>query len=585
MLKLLSTTLRQLQRGALNTHPAQTIVIRRYQKLGEDDDLDFKSLQRDNPDYRDNTRSNNNFTESYSSGYSRNSRPQYNRNSRSEYNRPRYSPQNEFQTGYNRNRNNSFRSDNEFSRDLEQPDFRSRGTQISLTSDTVFDSESASEAPFEKGTFTLSTSVTERSQEEVDAYREENNIEIYSNVDDVPNPIQTFEDANFNPMIMEYLREQQWDRPTAIQAQAWSIALMDKNLVAISPTGSGKTLAYILPALEHIQRQKAHISKSNTRITTYKPIVLVVTPTRELARQVHSVVRTVKPRDVSSACMHGGQSDRWYYDHARIGLDICVSTIGRLLDNLNNGMIDLSYCTYMVVDEADEMLKGEFEKALRQIFMASRPDKQILMFTATWNDTVASLADEFLPERVHINIDNTTEIKSSIKQTFVVCPTFQKMKRLEQIVRDIRNTDSTGKIIVFANTVKSVDYLWYRLSSMSANIYKLHGHLTQAQRNKITSAFRLGQGSILIATDVAARGLDIEGVDHIINFNFPTTLDMYIHRIGRCGRQGVQGTTYTFVGIEDIRMVKPLIEFLERRNHEVDEALIKLVQSSRDYSR
>jgi ATP-dependent RNA helicase DDX5/DBP2 len=367
--------------------------------------------------------------------------------------------------------------------------------------------------------------------------------------------------------LLTELLQSGFERPTAIQSQGWPIILSGKNLVGIADTGSGKTLAYLLPAIVHVMEQEL-VQPGDS------PIVLIVVPTRELCMQVEkegSKFATIWR--ISTMAVYGGASRSEQLRHYQRGVDIMVATPGRLLDFLSAKDMNLNRVTYLVLDEADKMLDMGFSKAIRQIVSQIRPDRQTLLFSATWPLEVQDLAKKLClekPAEVKIGSSDLT-VNPNITQFIYVIEEDEKYSYLLSILSKIA-LDS--KTIIFWGTKLGCDELEAKLQKSRCPGIVLHGDKSQDERNAIIRQFK-GRVNTLIATDVASRGLHIDNVKTIINYDFPNQIETYVHRIGRTGRAGNTGTAYSFFNKKNFMLAPELIQLLKRANQEIPEELTR----------
>nr|CAH7743711.1 unnamed protein product [Callosobruchus chinensis] len=303
---------------------------------------------------------------------------------------------------------------------------------------------------------------------------------------------------------MEEIKRQGYDQPTAIQAQGWPIALSGHDMVGIAQTGSGKTLAYILPAIVHINNQP-QINRGEG------PIALVLAPTRELAQQIQQVATDFGHTTyVRNTCVFGGAPKGPQARDLERGVEICIATPGRLIDFLEKGTTNLERCTYLVLDEADRMLDMGFEPQIRKIIEQIRPDRQTLMWSATWPKEVRKLASDFLKDYITINIGSLQlSANHNILQIVDVCQEHEKEYKLNQLLNEIGNSAEAGsKVIIFVETKKKVEAITRTIRRFGWPAVCMHGDKSQQERDYVLSEFRTGNTSILVATDVAARGLE-----------------------------------------------------------------------------
>lgn len=428
--------------------------------------------------------------------------------------------------------------------------------------------------PFKKDFYVPHESTQSRTQQDVDNYREVKDIIVQGK--DVPHPNFCFEESSFPDYIMEILMNQGFNDPTAIQSQGWPVVLSGRDLVGIAQTGSGKTLAYMLPATVHINSQKRPQRGEG-------PIALILAPTRELAQQIQKVAHEFGSNTmIRNTCIFGGSPKGPQARDLERGVEIVIATPGRLIDFLDKGTTNLQRCTYLVLDEADRMLDMGFEPQIRKIITQIRPDRQVLMWSATWPKQVQALAEEFLVDYVQVNIGGLSlSANHNIKQVVEVCDDSEKEEKLNNLLKQIAS-DRNSKIIVFVETKKKVDDITKAIKREGYAAICIHGDKSQPERDYVLNEFRTGKFSILVATDVAARGLDVEDVKYVINYDYPNSSEDYVHRIGRTGRCQQAGTAYTFFTANNQRQAKDLISVLEEAGQTVPPQLQELAQSARN---
>lgn len=437
-----------------------------------------------------------------------------------------------------------------------------------------------------------------KTNQDVLAFREQNRISFGRGEESVsiPDPIMEFEDAGFPEDILGKLKGLGFSNPMPIQAQGWPIVMSGRDLIGIGETGSGKTLGYMLPALMHIvnhpERNRSKQAKSRG------PLALVLAPTRELAQQIQNVaIQFGKGKNrIRSVALFGGANKGPQIRALEEGVDLVVATPGRLIDLLSSGITSLESCSYMVLDEADRMLDMGFEPQIRKIVSQIRPDRQMLMWSATWPDDVRELAEDFLEaahsekaeQYVHLNIGSTElQAAPSIQQNIEVITgenfASTKQRRLLEFLetsrkKDASGTGDSGRMLIFAQTKKDVDFLERIIRREGHNATSIHGGKTQMQRDSVLSRFRSGRTPILIATDVAARGLDVNDIECVINFEFPNSIEDYVHRIGRTGRAGKSGYAFTFLGENDGKIASKLVQLLQKAEQNIPAELEDLVR-------
>ncbi|XP_019770650.1 DEAD-box ATP-dependent RNA helicase 20 isoform X1 [Dendroctonus ponderosae] len=428
--------------------------------------------------------------------------------------------------------------------------------------------------PFKKDFYVPHQNTQSRTPEDIEKYREMKDIIVRG--ENVPQPNVNFEETNFPEYILQVLMSQGFEDPTAIQAQGWPVVLSGRDLVGIAQTGSGKTLAYMLPATVHINHQQRPQRGEG-------PIALILAPTRELAQQIQKVAHEFGSNTmIRNTCIFGGSPKGPQARDLERGVEIVIATPGRLIDFLEKGTTNLGRCTYLVLDEADRMLDMGFEPQIRKIIQQIRPDRQVLMWSATWPKQVQALAEEFLVDYIQVNIGGLSlSANHNIKQVVEVCEEPDKEDKLNALLKQIAS-DRNNKIIVFVETKKKVDEITKAVKSVGFSAICIHGDKSQPERDYVLNEFRSGKFSILVATDVAARGLDVEDVKYVINYDYPNSSEDYVHRIGRTGRCQQAGTAYTFFTSNNQRQAKDLISVLEEAEQNVPSKLQELAQSSRN---
>jgi ATP-dependent RNA helicase DBP3 len=402
----------------------------------------------------------------------------------------------------------------------------------------------------------------------ISTFRDNNRISVHGDVTNFA-PLTSFKDADFPPDIAKCTAK--FTKPTPIQAQTWPILLSSRDVIGIAETGSGKTLAFGLPALSHIKECK------KTATANSKPFALVVAPTRELAQQSHDVLVEVgkgcNPK-ISSVVVYGGvpkegQRNAFLSSNA----DIVVACPGRLLDLINEGCCDLSQVSYVVLDEADRMLDMGFERDIRSIFAKVQKKRQTLMFSATWPKSVQLLASEFLdnPIRVVVGSEDLAA-NSRVEQIVEVIDMDARDKRLFELLKSYHKQGE--KMLIFVLYKKEATRIETLLTRRGFACTSIHGDKTSPARAQALEAFKKGNPPLMIATDVAARGLDIPKVEYVINYSFPLTVEDYVHRIGRTGRAGATGISHTFFHKHDKALSGELIGVLRTAKANIPEELL-----------
>lgn len=418
----------------------------------------------------------------------------------------------------------------------------------------------------------------EKSTKEVEKWREEHQLTV-SNIEDSSNnptaPFADFADASFPSFITESVNSFAFKKPTPIQAQSWPLTLQGRDIVGIAETGSGKTLAFGYPALIKIKSMKAD-----------GPKVLVLAPTRELAQQIHEVIAKACIPAKLSACVVFGGVDKKPQAASIKTADIVIATPGRLIDLLEDKSANLKNVRYLVFDEADRMLDMGFIPQIRTIVQAipKDADRQTLMFSATWPVDVQKFAHTYLKSPVQITIGGTGEKLTGAKKVSQIVEVIPFEGKRRAAIKDLLKRLCAGgarpKILLFMLYKNTCDALYQELFNDKYSIEILHGGKSQNVRDKAMANFKNGSAHILIATDVAARGLDIKDVKFVINGEMPLVMEDYIHRIGRTGRAGESGSAYTIVSPDDKVHIRQLVRILEEGKHNVPAELAKLAESA-----
>ena len=360
--------------------------------------------------------------------------------------------------------------------------------------------------------------------------------------------IMTFEALGLSENTLQGVRAAGYTTPTPIQTQAIPVAQAGRDLVACAQTGTGKTAAFVLPLLDRLSAKGPHRGSRRVR-------ALVVTPTRELASQVEEAIRTYGTfTRLRSLAIFGGVGIQPQLKRLRRGVDVVVATPGRLLDHLGRGSIDLSHVEVLVLDEADRMLDMGFIPDVRKIVAALPARRQTLLFSATMPKPVQALARSILSDPAFVEVgERRNPAETVVQQVCSVAP-HQKMDLLYHVL----DTEPVDHVLVFSRTKHRADRITRKLSKRGFAATVIHSNRTQGQRQRALGGFRNGSFTILVATDIAARGLDVDGISHVINFNTPNQAEDYIHRIGRTGRAQARGHAITFVAKEEERYLREI---------------------------
>lgn len=352
---------------------------------------------------------------------------------------------------------------------------------------------------FEKNFYSEHPDVAARSDRDIEQFRKENEMTVKGH--DIPHPITTFDEAGFPDYVLQEVKDQGFPKPTPIQCQGWPMALSGRDMIGIAATGSGKTLSYCLPSIVHINAQPQLQYGDG-------PIVLVLAPTRELAVQIQTECSKFgKSSRIRNTCVYGGAPKGPQIRDLARGVEICIATPGRLIDMLEAGKTNLKRVTYLVLDEADRMLDMGFEPQIRKIVDQIRPDRQTLMWSATWPKEVQQLTRDYLNDPIQVTI-GSLELAAShtITQLVEVIDEFSKRDRLVKHLESALN-EKDNKILVFASTKRTCDEITTYLRSDGWPALAIHGDKEQNERDWVLDEFRKGKTSIMVATDVAARGI------------------------------------------------------------------------------
>ncbi|KAL8754878.1 MAG: hypothetical protein Q9184_004976 [Pyrenodesmia sp. 2 TL-2023] len=391
---------------------------------------------------------------------------------------------------------------------------------------------------FEKSFYKEDPAVTNRSERDVEAFRKAKEITVQGK--NVPRPVEGFDEAGFPKYVMDEVKAQGFPHPTAIQSQGWPMALSGRDVVGIAETGSGKTLTYCLPAIVHINAQPL-LSPGDG------PIVLVLAPTRELAVQIQQeVTKFGKSSRIRNTCVYGGVPKGQQIRDLSRGVEVCIATPGRLIDMLESGKTNLRRVTYLVLDEADRMLDMGFEPQIRKIIGQIRPDRQTCMWSATWPKDVRQLASDYLHDYIQVNIGSMDlSANHRITQIVEIVSEFEKRDRMTKHLERIMNDDKDAKVLLFTGTKRVADDITRFLRQDGWPALSIHGDKQQNERDWVLNEFKTGKSPIMVATDVASRGIDVKNITHVLNYDYPNNSEDYVHRIGRTGRAGSKGTAIT----------------------------------------
>src|SRR4051794_31314522 len=352
-----------------------------------------------------------------------------------------------------------------------------------------------------------------------------------------------FADLGLSESTLQALQDVGYEQPSPIQEQAIPPLLAGGDIIGQAQTGSGKTAAFGLPIVEHVDPSELEVQ------------ALVLTPTRELCIQVTQALRTYGARKaIDVVAVFGGALIRTQQSQLHDGGQVVVGTVGRVMDLMGRGSLVLNECRFVVLDEADEMLDLGFLEDVEKILAATPNSRQTALFSATMPPPIKKLSDRYLYDPVHIKVKSPTLTVESVEQFQLDVKAADKADKLVEVLR----AERPDQAIVFVRTKIRCDQLYRKLRDKGMNVKALHGDLSQGQRDGVMLSFKGGRTPILVATDVAARGLDISTVTHVINFDVPISPDVYVHRIGRTGRVGRSGRAITFVEPKQARELEAI---------------------------
>ncbi len=354
-------------------------------------------------------------------------------------------------------------------------------------------------------------------------------------------PSLTFADLGLGDAVLKALRDVGYETPSAIQAATIPTLLAGRDVVGLAQTGTGKTAAFALPIVDRLDAAQK------------TPQALVLAPTRELALQVCEAFEKYAAhlRGVHVLPVYGGQAYGVQLSALRRGVHVVVGTPGRIMDHLAKGTLDLSALKYLVLDEADEMLKMGFAEDVETILADTPADKQVALFSATMPPAIRRIAQQHLRDAEEITVKTTTTTSANTTQRYLVVSYAQKVDALTRIL-EVENFDG---LIVFVRTKNETETLAEKLRARGYSAAAISGDVAQAQRERTVNQLKAGKLDILVATDVAARGLDVDRISHVVNFDIPVDTESYVHRIGRTGRAGRSGAAISFITPRERRLL------------------------------
>ncbi|RUS76863.1 hypothetical protein EGW08_015373 [Elysia chlorotica] len=421
---------------------------------------------------------------------------------------------------------------------------------------------------FERNFYSPHEEIDALSEQQVDELRRKLGIKVSGLAP--PRPVSSFAHFGFDEALINAVRKSEYTQPTPIQAQAIPIAMSGRDMIGVAKTGSGKTAAFLWPMLIHIMDQPELQPGDG-------PIGLILAPTRELSQQIyHEAKRFGKVYNINVVCAYGGGS-MWEQSKAcQEGAEIIVATPGRLIDLVKKKVTNLHRVSYLVYDEADRMFDMGFEPQVRSIANNVRPDRQTLLFSATFRKRIEKLARDILSDPVRVVQGEIGEANEDVTQVIEILPLGPA--KWTWLMQRLVGFTSEGSVLIFVTRKANSEELAANLKARDFELGLMHGDMSQAERNEIISAFKKKEFSILVATDVAARGLDIPHIKTVINYDVARDIDTHTHRIGRTGRAGTKGYAYTLVTEKDKEFAPHLVRNLEGANQRVPPALLELAQ-------
>jgi ATP-dependent RNA helicase DDX46/PRP5 len=416
--------------------------------------------------------------------------------------------------------------------------------------------------------------LTKMTEEEVSEYRKNLLEGVRIRGKDCPKPIKTFAQSGLSGKLLDRLKKMKFERPTPIQAQALPAIMSGRDVIGIAKTGSGKTLAFLLPLMRHILAQR-DLSPGEG------PIGLIMVPTRELATQINSDIREFRSATgIVSCCIYGGADMSSQIADLKRGAHIVVCTPGRMIEMLamNKGRVtNLRRVTFLVIDEADRMFDLGFEGQIIKMVNNVRPDRQTVMFSATFPRQVEAAARKILSSPLEITVHGRSVVSDTINQIVQVIDHSAKFYRLMELISEWY---IQGSILVFAESQKAVDMLFANVIKSGYDALSFHAGRDQTDRDETIEKFKEGSLRILIATSGASRGLDVPGLNLVVNYDVPNHLEDYVHRVGRTGRAGMKGTAVTFIAPDEEQFAGDILKALKQSNSKnIPEDLIKMAEA------
>jgi ATP-dependent RNA helicase RhlE len=368
-----------------------------------------------------------------------------------------------------------------------------------------------------------------------------------------------FEDLNLHPTLLKAVKDQNYITPTAIQQKAIPLILNRKDVLGTAQTGTGKTAAFALPILHHLMNEKQEGNKPKIK-------ALIVTPTRELAIQIsENFTDYSKHNNIKNTVIYGGVKQIKQVKRLEAGVDVLIATPGRLLDLMGQGFISLKDVSYFVLDEADRMLDMGFINDIKKLLQKLPNKRQSLFFSATMPSNILNLSNTILnnPQKVAVHQVSTTA--DTIQQFIYYTNKSEKNDLLLHILKD----EKINQLLLFSRTKRGADRIVKRLSQQKIKSAAIHGDKSQPQRQKALQSFKNWEIRVLVATDIAARGIDIDKLSYVLNYDIPNEPETYVHRIGRCGRAGEEGISISICEPEENVFVKDIEKLIKKNIQEI----------------
>jgi ATP-dependent RNA helicase DDX42 len=455
--------------------------------------------------------------------------------------------------------------------DADAPDDMTKKVMEVLT---PIDHSAVQYQPFRKSFYTPHRETSSLTNHGVANLRSELSVRVDGA--DVPAPVRSFMHLGLDRKMLQTLMKLGLEAPTAIQSQAFPVALAGRDLIGIAKTGSGKTLAFTLPMVRHVMDQR-ELQRGEG------PIAVVLAPTRELAHQTYvQAKKFLGVYGASCAAIYGG-AGKWEQVQAlKKGVEVVVATPGRLIEMIRKKAAPMTRVTFVVLDEADRMFEMGFEPQLRSVLGQIRPDRQTLMFSATFRRRVEALALDVLRNPVKLTVGQVGQANEDIRQIAVVLPGHGA--KWPWLMARMRGLVDEGRLLIFAGSKAGCEELAKNLATSfpAAPALCLHGDKTQQERSEALAKFKSGECRVLVATDVASRGLDVKDVKNVVNFDVAKNIDTHVHRIGRTGRMGHEGfepgTAYTLVTRNESQFASQLVYNMDVSGQHVSAELLALAQ-------